>query len=91
MSREEIIGNITTIIKILIMTIAPAIAVYIGTSQETVTTFLTACLTFILAVYDAKYPNTMKVFDNQPTITTNEPEILNDEYILPDEDGDDDC
>lgn len=91
MSREEIIGNITTIIKILIMTIAPAIAVYIGTDSQTVITFLTACLTFILAVVDAKYPNTMRVFDNNTNTIPNEPTILNDEYILPDEDGDDDC
>ena len=88
MSREEIIGNITTIIKILIMTIAPAIAVYIGTDSQTVITFLTAILTFVLAVIDARYPNNLRVFDNE-TITHSE--ALNDEYILPDEDGDDDC
>ena len=40
------------------MTVAPAIAVYLGTSEQTVTAFLTAVLTFALAVLDAKYPNT---------------------------------
>ena len=77
---KEIIGNLTTIIKILIMTIAPAIAVYIGTDEQTVIAFLTAVLTFILAVYDARYPNTLKVFDNaqNPVI---ESEYLNDEYV----------
>lgn len=77
MSREEIIGNLTTIIKILIMTVAPAIAVYIGTDEQVVATFLTAILTFILAVVDAKYPNNLTVFDNE-TITNNP--ALNDEY-----------
>ena len=82
--NDEIIGNLTTIIKIVIMTIAPSIAVYIGTDEQSVVAFLTACLTFALAVYDAKYPNTMKVFE-----TAEPSEVLNDEYILPDdEDGD---
>ena len=86
--NDEIIGNLTTIIKIVIMTVAPSIAVYIGTDEQSVVAFLTACLTFALAVYDAKYPNTMKVFDNQPQ-TAEPSEVLNDEYILPDdEDGD---
>jgi Mg2+/Co2+ transporter CorB len=73
----EIIGNLTTIIKILIMTIAPAIAVYIGTDSQTVIAFLTAVLTFVLAVIDAKYPNTLKVFEPE---TIEHSESLNDEY-----------
>ena len=77
MDRTELIGNITTIIKILIMTVAPAIAVYIGTDEQTVITFLTAVLTFILAIYDAKYPNNLGIFNNE-TIDHNE--ALNDEY-----------
>jgi len=77
---QDIIGNITTIVKILIMTIAPAIAVYIGTDSQTVIAFLTAVLTFILAVIDARYPNTLKVFDNQTVAEHSE--SLNDEYDL---------
>ena len=90
---KDIIGNLTTIIKILIMTVAPAIAVYLGTSQETVIAFLTAILTFALAVIDARYPNTMKVFDNQTTIPCDDEddEILNPEYTAPyDLEADDD-
>ena len=76
----KIIGNLTTIIKILIMTVAPAIAVYIGTDEQTVIAFLTAILTFALAVIDARYPNNLDVFGNKPTpIDTSEP-VLNDEY-----------
>ena len=77
--NEDIIGNITTIIKILIMTIAPTIAVYLGTSNETVIAFLTACLTFALAILDAKYPNTLKLFDNQKN-QIDPSDILNPEY-----------
>ena len=71
------------------MTIAPAIAVYIGTDDQTVIAFLTAILTFILAIYDAKYPNNMKLFDNagNPVIESEE-EVLNDEYVTGcDDDG----
>ena len=82
MTRQDIIGNLTTIIKILIMTVAPAIAVYLGTSQETVIAFLTAILTFILAVIDARYPNTLNIFDNKPE-TINDEEVLNPEYTAP--------
>lgn len=79
----DVIGNITTIVKILIMTVAPAIAVYLGTDEQVVITFLTAVLTFLLAVLDARYPNNLNVF-NEETITHNE--ALNDEYEC-DEDG----
>ena len=81
---KDIIGNLTTIIKILIMTFGPAIAVYIGVKPDTVITFLTACLTFGLAVLDAKYPNTL--FTNTPTVES-EDGVLNDEYILPVDEG----
>ena len=93
MSKQEIIGNLTTIIKILIMTVAPAIAVYIGTDEQSVVAFLTAILTFALAVIDARYPNTMKVFDNQKDIPCDDEddEILNPEYTAPyDLEADDD-
>lgn len=76
------------------MTVAPAIAVYIGTSEQTVTAFLTAVLTFALAVLDAKYPNTFTQ-TIEPSKTTyngdiydNDAPVLNDEYELgDDEDG----
>ena len=86
MSKQEILGNLTTIIKILIMTLGPSLAVYLNVKPDVVITFLTACLAFGLAVLDAKYPNTL--FVNQ-TIDTDDG-ILNDEYTLPDLGGDDD-
>ena len=89
--NKDIIGNITTIIKILIMTVAPAIAVYIGTDEQTVIAFLTAILTFALAIIDAKYPNT---FNNTPSSTEttsvfdNDAPVLNDEYEVGDHEDD---
>ena len=84
---KDIIGNLTTIIKILIMTFGPAIAVYIGVKPDVVITFLTACLTFGLACLDAKYPNT--IFTNTtPSIETGADDgVLNDEYTLPIDEG----
>lgn len=84
--NKEILGNLTTIIKILIMTLGPSIAVYLNVKPDAVITFLTACLAFGLAVLDAKYPNTL--FTNQ-TIDT-EDGILNDEYTLQSLGGEDD-
>ena len=89
MSKSDTIGNLTTIIKILIMTVAPAIAVYIGTSEQTVIAFLTAVLTFALAVIDARYPNTLAVFDNKPNLSDDE-DVLNLEYTAPYEMEEDD-
>ena len=72
------------------MTVAPAIAVYIGTEEQTVIAFLTAVLTFTLAVYDARYPNTLAVFDNKPNLSDDE-DVLNLEYTAPyDMEADDD-
>lgn len=62
------------------MTVAPYIAIQLGTDDGTVIAFLTAVLTFILAIYDARYPNTMSIFGNKPHPTLEESEILNDEY-----------
>lgn len=84
--NKEILGNLTTIIKILIMTLGPSIAVYLNVKPDAVITFLTACLAFGLAVLDAKYPNTL--FTNQ-TIE-NDDGILNDEYTLQSLGGEDD-
>ena len=84
---KDIIGNLTTIIKILIMTFGPAIAVYIGVKPDVVITFLTACLTFGLACLDAKYPNTIFTNTNPSTIAAATDGILNDEYTLPIDEG----
>lgn len=71
------------------MTFGPALAVYIGVTPDTVIAFLTACLTFALAVLDAKYPNTIFTKDAPPIELGND-EVLNPEYTLPlDNEGDD--
>ena len=74
------------------MPFGPAIAVYIGVKPDTVIAFLTACLTFGLAVLDAKYPNTLFNNNTAPIeLGSDDDGVLNDEYTLPlDEEGNED-
>lgn len=58
-NRETVIGNLSSVIKILICMIAPACAVYLGTDQDTVIALLTAIVGFLFSIVDATYPNTM--------------------------------
>lgn len=76
--NEDTLGNLTTLIKICIMTIAPYIAVQLGTDDGTVIAFLTATVTFVLAVLDAKYPNSFKFLHDPETIPEPEPVTIPD-------------
>ena len=60
------------------MTIAPYLAVQLGTDDGTVIAFLTAVVTFLLAVLDAKYPNTFKFLKDPETTPEPEPEYIPD-------------
>lgn len=84
MNIDDFIGNVSTIVKILICILAPSVAIWLGTDENTAIALLTAIAGLLFSLVDAKYPNTFAVFDNKPIIAT-ESEILNDEYILPDE------
>lgn len=59
MDKIEIIGNLTSIAKILICIIAPMIAVYLGTDENTVISLLTAIVGLLFGLMDAKFPNTI--------------------------------
>ena len=85
MNKDQI-GNLTTILKILIMTLGPSLAVYLEVTPDVVITFLTACLTFSLACLDAKYPNTFGWLGNNKPVLETEETVLNPEYEC-DEDG----
>lgn len=63
-------GNLTTIIKFIVMTIAPAVGMSEALSSQLIPV-LTAIIGFLLAYFDAKYPNTLNVFGNkQNTLET---------------------
>lgn len=59
MNREVLIGNLSTIIKILICIIAPTCAAYLGTDENTSIALLTAIIGALFSLVDAHYPNTM--------------------------------
>lgn len=70
--NNELLGNITTIIKFIVMTIAPYLALT-ADMQNQLIAILVAVIGFILAYFDAKHPNT--ILDN----TTNNVEYDNDD------------
>lgn len=70
--KNELLGNITTIIKFIVMTIAPYLALT-ADMQNQLIAILVAVIGFILAYFDAKHPNT--ILDN----TTNNVEYDNDD------------
>ena len=56
MTNNDTIGNITTIIKFIIMTIAPYLSLT-EAMQNQLIGVIVAIIGFILAYYDAKYEN----------------------------------
>ena len=70
--KNELLGNITTIIKFIVMTIAPYLALT-ADMQNQLIAILVAIIGFVLAYLDAKHPNT--IIDN----TTNNVEHDNDD------------
>lgn len=70
--KNELFGNITTIIKFVVMTIAPYLALT-ADMQNQLIAVLVAIIGFVLAYLDAKHPNT--ILDN----TTNNVGYDNDD------------
>lgn len=67
---DNLKGNITTIIKFIIMTAAPAIGID-ATTGDALVTVIVALIGFILAYFDAENPNNFKFLgnDNNEVIT----------------------
>jgi hypothetical protein len=83
MNRDEIIGNVTTIGKFLLITFGTPSMVSFADSNEYVL-LVSAIIGLIWAFYDAKYSNT---FFSKKEATCDEELILNEEYITGDDDG----
>lgn len=62
--KNELLGNITTIIKFIVMTIAPYLSLT-ADMQNQLIAVLVAIIGFVLAYLDAKHPNT--ILDNTTT------------------------
>ena len=93
-------GNISTIVKMILLTVLPYIIADTQT-QDQVISIILAIVGLIIAYIDAKYPNTLSFLDNSPSLEEpaqvgeiRQPIILNEEYVTPiieeDDDGEDD-
>jgi len=89
-------GNISTIVKMILLTVLPYI-IADSQTQDQVTSIILAIVGLIIAYIDAKYPNTLAFLDNEDTIgepaqvgEIRQPIILNEEYVTPIEDVDED-
>ena len=87
-------GNISTLVKMILLTVLPYIVADVQT-QNQLTSIILAIVGFLIAYIDAKYPNTLSFLDNTPTIEEpaqvgeiRQPIILNEEYVTPIEDVD---
>lgn len=85
MDRDEIIGNVTTIGKFILITFGTPAMVSFADSNEFVL-LLSAIFGLIWAFYDSKYFNTF-FKRNRPEQTAEESLVLNDEYTSGDDDG----
>lgn len=90
--NEELIGNLTTIIKtISVMFAGYALAYFVSIglnlpiTQEQLSEVIMAVIFFLIAYIDAKYPNTFKFLGNDKPVTNYEETVMNDEYVYPEE------
>ena len=82
-------GNISTIVKMILLTVLPYIIADTQT-QDQVISIILAIVGLIIAYVDAKYPNTLAFLDNAEGLEEpaqvgeiRQPIILNEEYIEP--------
>ena len=82
-------GNISTIVKMILLTVLPYIIADTQTQNQVISIIL-AIVGLIIAYIDAKYPNTLAFLDNAPTLEEpaqvgeiRQPIILDEEYIEP--------
>ena len=82
-------GNISTIVKMILLTVLPYIIADSQTHDQVISIIL-AIVGLIIAYIDAKYPNPLAFLDNAPTLEEpaqvgeiRQPIILNEEYIEP--------
>lgn len=78
------IATWTAIIVMIIEVICKHLGIEIP--HETIVMFVTGVITFIIAVWSSKNPNTLKVLGNATEPVASEETVLNDEYITGEED-----
>lgn len=78
--NEEFVGNLSTIIKVLVLTFVPA-AFLEQVDANTLSVVLTGIIMFIFSIIDAKYSNTFKILDNNTPVEQNDVIDEEDEEI----------
>ena len=80
--NEEFVGNLSTIIKVLVLTFVPA-AFLEQVDANTLSVALTIIIMFVFSIVDAKYSNTFAILKNnaQEIETINNEEEISDEGI----------
>lgn len=72
MNNDDFIGNLSTIVKILICISAPSLAIWLGTDENTSIALLTAFVGLLFSLVDAKYQNSFALFNNNSLPLDNE-------------------
>jgi hypothetical protein len=92
--NDNLIGNTSTIIKFLALTISgwilstlAAQGYNLGIDATTLASVIGAVIGLLFAYIDAKYPNSFKWLDNAPVPMETEETVLNDEYECDEDDG----
>lgn len=78
--NEEFVGNLSTIIKVLVLTFVPA-AFLEQVDANALSVVLTGIIMFIFSIIDAKYSNTFKILDNNTPVEQNDVIDEEDEEI----------
>ena len=79
--NEEFVGNVSTIVKVLVLTFVPA-AFLEQVDANALSVVLTGIIMFIFSIIDAKYSNTFKILGNEETMSIEEnSEEINEEGI----------
>lgn len=76
--NEEFVGNLSTIIKVLVLTFVPA-AFLEQVDANALSVVLTGIIMFVFSIIDAKYSNTF-IGNNTPAVEIEDEEI-NEEGI----------
>jgi len=71
---NNLIGNLSTVIKLLLITIFPTLTTYVQADLLYTTIVFVVCLA--IGIIDAKYPNTLKMFDNNKASTSADEEVI---------------
>ena len=77
-NNSTTIATWTGIIVLIIEVICKHFGIIIP--HETVVMFVTGVITFIIAIWSSKNPNTLAFLGNAPTPVETEEPVLNDEY-----------